>query len=145
MYAGPFGFLGSNSADTIVAIRLGLLTKATDAFSGIENALQAKKSANAGVGVVPGSTGQVEWSETGYKLGVMSSQFAQSPLTLKNFETPKRSLVHSICRGAYQIRCNSIFCLSCIKVDSIAGSFGTSTAFLIVLARMMKEAQHFEL
>jgi len=92
MYAGPFGFLSSDSADIIVAIRSGLLTKANNAYySGINNVLPAKLSVYAGAGIVAGSTVQGEWSETGLKLGVLSSQFAQSPLTLKSFQTPNEA------------------------------------------------------
>jgi len=68
MYAGPSVSLGSTSADIIFAIKLGLLTKATDEFSGINNALPAKLSDYARVGGVPGSAVQGDWSETGYNL-----------------------------------------------------------------------------
>ena len=80
MYAGPFGFLGFKPADIIVAIRSGIWLPMRFC-----NALPANFSVYAGVGVVPGSTVQGKWPETGYKLGVMSSQFAQSQLTLKSF------------------------------------------------------------
>lgn len=91
MYAGPFGFIGSDSAEIIVAIRSGLLTKAEIGPPGVGNILPAKLSVYAGAGIVPGSTVQGEWSETGYKLGVLSSIFAQSPLTLKSFATPNEA------------------------------------------------------
>ena len=75
----------------LISNRLRLLTTATDAFFGIKNALPAKLSVYAGVGGDPGSTVQGEWSETGYKLGDMPSQFAQSPLTLISCQTPKEA------------------------------------------------------
>jgi isochorismate synthase EntC len=91
LYSGPFGFLGSNTADIIVAIRSALITRNIDYSSEVENFLQSKVSVYAGAGIVQGSTAQGEWSETGYKLGVLSSLFAQSPLTLKSFQTPNEA------------------------------------------------------
>jgi 2-succinyl-6-hydroxy-2,4-cyclohexadiene-1-carboxylate synthase len=91
LYSGPFGFLGSSNADIIVAIRSALLTRHLDYSSEDNNFLQSKISLYAGAGIVPGSTAQGEWSETGYKLGVLSSLFAQSPLTLKSFQTPNEA------------------------------------------------------
>ena len=92
MYAGPFGFLGSSSADIIVAIRSALLTKNVGyGDGGMNNVPPSNLSIYAGAGIVPGSTVQGEWSETGYKLGVLSSVFAQSPLTLKSFQTPNEA------------------------------------------------------
>lgn len=85
MYAGPFGYIGRDITDIMVAIRSGLLSKSTD------GSMTSKLSIYAGAGVVSGSTVQGEWSETGYKLGVLSSVFAQSPLTLKSFPTPNEA------------------------------------------------------
>ena len=81
MYAGPFGLIGKDFTDIVVAIRSALLTRNKD------DPLTSKLSIYAGAGIVPGSSAQGEWSETGYKLGVLSSSFAQSPLTLKGFPT----------------------------------------------------------
>lgn len=90
MYAGPFGFLGSNSADVIVGIRSALLTKDFKS-EGMNNVPPSTLSVYAGAGIVPGSTVRGEWSEIGYKLGVLSSTFTQSPLTLKNLQTPNEA------------------------------------------------------
>lgn len=81
MYAGPFGFIGRDFTDILVAIRSGLLT------TNKGNQETSTLSIYAGAGIVPGSSVQEEWSETGYKLGVLSSFFAQSPLVLKSFPT----------------------------------------------------------
>lgn len=84
LYAGPFGFIGSTKSDVIVAIRSGLLQRN---MKDVASTL----SVYAGAGIVPGSTVQSEWSETGLKLGVLSSVFSQSPLTLKSFVTPNEA------------------------------------------------------
>jgi isochorismate synthase/2-succinyl-5-enolpyruvyl-6-hydroxy-3-cyclohexene-1-carboxylate synthase/2-succinyl-6-hydroxy-2,4-cyclohexadiene-1-carboxylate synthase/O-succinylbenzoate synthase len=90
MYAGPFGFLGADSADIIVAIRSALLTK--ELSSNVRNNVPPSTlSIYAGAGIVPGSTVQSEWSEVGYKLGVLSSTFTQSPLTLSSYQTPNEA------------------------------------------------------
>lgn len=81
MYSGPFGFIGRDFTDIIVAIRSGLLTSNRDKHQ------SSTLSIYAGAGIVPGSSVQGEWSETGYKLGVLSSFFAQSPIVLKSFPT----------------------------------------------------------
>jgi 2-succinyl-5-enolpyruvyl-6-hydroxy-3-cyclohexene-1-carboxylate synthase len=41
-----------------------------------------------GAGIVPGSTVQGEWTETSYKIGVISSIFPSSPLTLQSLPSP---------------------------------------------------------
>ncbi len=84
-YAGPFGYIGRDVSDIIVAIRSGLLSRNEDELN------SSKLSIFAGAGVVPGSTVQGEWSEIGYKLGVLSSFFSQSPITLKSFATPNEA------------------------------------------------------
>ena len=89
-YAGPFGFLGSNSADIVVAIRSALLVKNLESEV-TNNIPPSSLSIYAGAGIVPGSAVQDEWSETGYKLGALSSTFTQTPLTLKSFLTPNEA------------------------------------------------------
>ncbi len=92
MYAGPLGFLGSNSADIIVAIRSALLMKnMSNRVDALDLSIKSSLSVYAGAGIVPGSTVQGEWSETGYKLGVLSSTFYPTPLTLKSFQTPNEA------------------------------------------------------
>ena len=86
LYAGPFGYIGKYTSDIIVAIRSGLLSR-----NNHDTSKSSKLSIFAGAGVVPGSTVQGEWSEIGYKLGVLSSFFSQSPLTLKSFGTPNEA------------------------------------------------------
>jgi isochorismate synthase/2-succinyl-5-enolpyruvyl-6-hydroxy-3-cyclohexene-1-carboxylate synthase/2-succinyl-6-hydroxy-2,4-cyclohexadiene-1-carboxylate synthase/O-succinylbenzoate synthase len=81
MYAGPFGFIGRDYADVVVAIRSGLLSQNRNERE------RSTLSIYAGAGVVQGSTAQGEWSETSYKLGVLSSFFAQSPLSFNSFPT----------------------------------------------------------
>lgn len=78
-YSGPVGFVGRDSAEIVVAIRSGLLTRTGE---------RPKLSVFAGAGIVPGSTVQGEWSETSYKLAVVSSIFPQSPITLQSALTP---------------------------------------------------------
>lgn len=89
-YAGPFGFIGSHSSDIIVGIRSALLKKDSKSNS-MNNVPPYTMSVYAGAGIVPGSTVQGEWSEIGYKLGVLSSTFTQSPLTLQSLRTPNEA------------------------------------------------------
>jgi isochorismate synthase/2-succinyl-5-enolpyruvyl-6-hydroxy-3-cyclohexene-1-carboxylate synthase/2-succinyl-6-hydroxy-2,4-cyclohexadiene-1-carboxylate synthase/O-succinylbenzoate synthase len=93
-YAGPFGYIGHDSADIIVAIRSGLVTnyhhgpslKGHDSVSSTKSS--SKVSVFAGAGVVEGSTVQGEWTETSHKLGVISSLFPSSPITLQSYTSP---------------------------------------------------------
>ncbi|CAJ1955113.1 unnamed protein product [Cylindrotheca closterium] len=78
-YSGPVGFVSKQKTDIVVAIRSGLASKALE---------RPKISVYAGAGIVPGSTVQGEWSETSYKLAVVSSIFPQSPITLQSIPTP---------------------------------------------------------
>jgi 2-succinyl-5-enolpyruvyl-6-hydroxy-3-cyclohexene-1-carboxylate synthase len=96
-YAGPFGFVGNGEAEIVVAIRSGLISRGKQTQNQIESSSSSsirikntrpKVSVYAGAGIVPGSTLQGEWSETSYKLGVVSSIFPQSPLTLQSALTP---------------------------------------------------------
>jgi 2-succinyl-5-enolpyruvyl-6-hydroxy-3-cyclohexene-1-carboxylate synthase/o-succinylbenzoate synthase len=80
-YSGPFGFLSKNTAEIVVAIRSGLVSTPMGRSG-------SSVSVYAGAGVVPGSTVQGEWSETSYKLNVVSSLFPQSPITLSSAPTP---------------------------------------------------------
>ena len=80
-YAGPIGYIGRDSADIVVGIRSGLARRAPE---GKGTAI----SLYAGGGIVPGSTLQGEWAEIGCKLGVISSLFPQSPITLQGAPTP---------------------------------------------------------
>lgn len=89
LYAGPFGFIGSTKSDIIVAIRSALLQNKASVSRSTEP--DSILSVYAGAGIVSGSTVQSEWSETGLKLGVLSSLFSQSPLTLKSFQTPNEA------------------------------------------------------
>ena len=95
-YSGPFGFVGQGEAEIVVAIRSGLISRGRQGQNqlepsslgmGLENR-RPKVSVYAGAGIVPGSTLQGEWSETSYKLGVVSSIFPQSPFTLQSALTP---------------------------------------------------------
>ena len=87
LYAGPFGYLAKDSADILVAIRSALLTTNTRFEPSYKNDICSKLSIYAGAGIVIGSTVQGEWSETGSKLGVLTSLFTQAPLTLKSYGT----------------------------------------------------------
>lgn len=78
-YAGPVGYIGRHSAEIVVAIRSGLLTKTDE---------RPRLRVFAGAGIVPGSSIQGEWAETAYKLAVVSSIFPQSPMTLQSASTP---------------------------------------------------------
>ena len=80
-----------NLADIIIPLDWDCPLEAIDAFFGINNPLPENLSVYSSVRGVHGSTVQAEWSEIGYKLGVVSSQFVQSPLTLKNFQTPNEA------------------------------------------------------
>jgi len=94
-YAGPVGYMGRDAADILVGIRSGLVS--TVSTNSLENLLdqddvtgsgtRTKVSVYAGAGIVPGSTVQGEWAETSYKLGVISSLFPQSPMTLQSSPT----------------------------------------------------------
>lgn len=78
-YSGPVGFVSKDSAEIVVAIRSGLLSRRDE---------RSKVSVFAGAGIVSGSTVQGEWTETSYKLAVVSSIFPQSPITLQTDPTP---------------------------------------------------------
>lgn len=85
-FAGPFGYIGHESADVIVAIRSGLLTNYKKQCSNDRS--DSKISVFAGAGIVEGSTVQGEWTETSHKLGVLSSLFPSSPITLQSYSSP---------------------------------------------------------
>ena len=95
-YAGPFGYIGHDSADVVVAIRSGLVTNYHPKLSSTliddqstTNILpESKISVFAGAGIVNGSTVQGEWTETSHKLGVISSLFPSSPITLQSYSSP---------------------------------------------------------
>jgi 2-succinyl-5-enolpyruvyl-6-hydroxy-3-cyclohexene-1-carboxylate synthase len=78
-YSGPLGYVGRDSAEIVVGIRSGLLTRLGS---------KTTVSVYAGAGIVPGSTVQGEWAETSYKLAVVSSIFPQSPITLQGAPSP---------------------------------------------------------
>ena len=82
LYAGPFGYLGTDRSEIVVAIRSGLLSRQAKGPGPVSLSLYA------GAGVVPGSTVQAEWAETSYKLNVIASSFPQSPMTLAGVGTP---------------------------------------------------------
>ena len=82
-YSGPFGFLGKDASEVVVAIRSGLASTPMS-----RGTAPSTVSVYAGAGVVPGSTVQGEWSETSYKLNVVSSLFPQAPITLSTATTP---------------------------------------------------------
>lgn len=95
-FAGPFGYIGHDSADVIVAIRSGLVTNyyqrsklhQSDSETVTDKTPESKISVFAGAGVVEGSTVQGEWTETSHKLGVISSLFPSSPVTLQSYSAP---------------------------------------------------------
>ncbi|KAL7542853.1 hypothetical protein ACHAXR_012145 [Thalassiosira sp. AJA248-18] len=100
-YAGPFGYIGKDSADIVVAIRSALVTNYHNAGSSLRQLEQnsqinrmstdlseSKVSVFGGAGIVDGSTVQGEWIETSHKMGVMSSLFPSSPITLQSYSTP---------------------------------------------------------
>ena len=74
-YSGPVGFVGKDSAEIVVGIRSGLVTR---------HEQKSKVSVYAGAGIVPLSSVQAEFVETSYKLAVVSSVFPQSPITLQS-------------------------------------------------------------
>jgi len=98
-YSGPIGFVGREEALIVVAIRSGLISR-----GGMNRFYPPSTSTNmerdttrprvyvyAGAGIVPGSTVQGEWSETSYKLAVVSSVFPQSPFTLQSASNPNNA------------------------------------------------------
>jgi isochorismate synthase EntC len=93
-YGGPFGYVGREAADVSVAIRSALLTcisksSGSDSQNGLNaDAGSTRISIYAGAGIVPGSTVESEWAETSQKLGVLSSIFPPSPITLQESPTP---------------------------------------------------------
>ena len=109
-YAGPFGYIGRDSADIVVAIRSALVTNYDDTSttnnSGSSSLQQfefdpnsqsnridgdlpeAKVSVFGGAGIVDGSTVQEEWTEISHKMGVLSSMFPPSPITLQSYSMP---------------------------------------------------------
>ena len=90
-YGGPFGYVGRDSADVSVAIRTALLTAGgvgTSAGDVTAGGQGTRVSIYAGAGIVPGSTVESEWAETSQKLGVLSSLFPSSPITLQDSPTP---------------------------------------------------------
>jgi 2-succinyl-5-enolpyruvyl-6-hydroxy-3-cyclohexene-1-carboxylate synthase len=94
LYAGPFGYLGHDSADIVVAIRSALVTNYQEENINrkdseiSENLSKSKISVFGGAGIVEGSTVQGEWTETSHKMGVLSSLFPPSPITLQSFSAP---------------------------------------------------------
>ena len=94
LYAGPFGYLGHDSADIVVAIRSALVTNFQEEnINQIDlethgNRPESKISVFGGAGIVEGSTVQGEWTETSHKMGVLSSLFPPSPITLQSFSMP---------------------------------------------------------
>ena len=90
-YAGPFGYLGADDADVSVALRSAVLTRgrgAAEEGGEEDDPSSTRVSIYAGAGIVPGSTPEGEWMETSQKLGVMSSLFPPSPVTLQSAQTP---------------------------------------------------------
>ena len=108
-YAGPFGYIGNDSADIVVAIRSALVTnydhgagmnsnnvgqsllqqqQQLDDLDGRDDNPQSKISVFGGAGIVDGSSVQGEWTETSHKMGVLSSLFPSSPITLQSYSMP---------------------------------------------------------
>ena len=99
-YAGPFGYIGHDSADIAVAIRSALVTNYHNGQRNDGSSLQqfepdsqiylpkSKVSVFGGAGVVDGSTVQGEWTEISHKMGVLSSLFPPSPITLQKNSMP---------------------------------------------------------
>jgi isochorismate synthase/2-succinyl-5-enolpyruvyl-6-hydroxy-3-cyclohexene-1-carboxylate synthase/2-succinyl-6-hydroxy-2,4-cyclohexadiene-1-carboxylate synthase/O-succinylbenzoate synthase len=88
LYAGPIGYLGRDSVDILVAIRSSLLSRAQNLLAQSDGVTDMTMSVYAGAGIVEGSTPQAEWSETSYKLEVLSSLFSQSPFSLQSALNP---------------------------------------------------------
>jgi len=103
-YAGPFGYIGHDSADIAVAIRSALVTNYKSESKIVrpnmnnlpqqfdatldDDQPQSKVSIFGGAGIVDGSTVQGEWTETSHKMGVLSSLFPSSPITLQSYSMP---------------------------------------------------------
>jgi 2-succinyl-5-enolpyruvyl-6-hydroxy-3-cyclohexene-1-carboxylate synthase len=105
-YAGPFGYIGHDSADIVVAIRSALVTNfCRNDFSGdglylmqqqpksrknkLENGSPVSKvSIFGGAGIVEGSNVQGEWTEISHKIDVIASLFPSSPVTLQSLSSP---------------------------------------------------------
>ena len=103
-YAGPAGYIGKDSADIVVAIRSALVTNycGIGSISSVgstppqlepnnsagSDLPESKVSVFGGAGIVNGSTVQGEWTETSHKMGVFSSLFPSSPITLQSYSTP---------------------------------------------------------
>lgn len=104
-YAGPCGYIGQDAADVVVTIRSAFVTNrrggATNVRPSVPRLEPDGRSARAegdppgaevsvfgGAGIVEGSTVQGEWTETSHKMGVFSSLFPPSPLTLQSHSTP---------------------------------------------------------
>ena len=88
-YGGPFGYVGRDAADVSVAIRSALITDVSKTSDDISvSGGSTRVSIYAGAGIVPGSTVESEWAETSQKLGVLSSLFPPSPITLQDSPTP---------------------------------------------------------
>ena len=94
LYAGPFGYIGNDSVDIVVAIRSALVTNYKEEKNRqidsehTRNLPESKVSVFGGAGIVDGSTVQGEWTETSHKMGVLSSLFPPSPITLQSFSMP---------------------------------------------------------
>lgn len=85
-YAGPFGYIGHDSADIVVAIRSALVTNydveprrarpslqqfepsTSQSNDGNNDLPESKVSVFGGAGIVEGSTVQGEWTETSHKI-----------------------------------------------------------------------------
>ncbi|KAL3810825.1 hypothetical protein ACHAXA_007515, partial [Cyclostephanos tholiformis] len=99
-YAGPFGYIGHDSADIVVAIRSALVTNYDYYSNDAELRHNSQKNENddvppeskisifAGAGIVEGSTVQEEWTEISHKVGVLASLFRSSPITLQTYSMP---------------------------------------------------------
>ncbi len=96
-YAGPFGYIGHDSADIVVAIRSALVTNfCCDVGSQPKsrnnemenNAPVSKVSTFGGAGIVEGSIVQGEWTEISHKIDVIASLFPSSPITLQSLSSP---------------------------------------------------------
>ena len=101
-YAGPFGYIGRDSADVVVAIRSALVTnydncpksaRMQHSYVADNNVIHgeppiSKVSIFGGAGIVKGSMVQNEWTEISHKLGVLASLFRASPITLQSYSTP---------------------------------------------------------